>query len=404
MKKIFLLFVLFVGLRANAITTQYRFVSAKWESKIGIVKMDGKTDGWMSNKDATDYNAGYHDAQGQLYSAGVGVKTSTTTAGATSLLSFQKVTRVTVNYCQNSSKGKGAINVWVGDSTTMQTTTITRPEKSGEGVYNRDLEYNFSELDGNVSFSVDCTENGIYINTITIEAVNGSEDNPDVSEKILWIVTDPDELKTGDVVMFGVADASIKEVMSYYDEYNSQNNIYSASGVYDEHRVMLGRQEDFLYTIERYDSVVAFIDAGGAYLVASGGNPTKGNNNYLTIWNNPISPSYGNYGLWRITVDDERNATIESMGVSRSKYIQYNPNKTAGHAIFACYATPNSFVKPRLYKLGGNNRTGIDDANENSNFNSSANSNCVYSLSGQRVDANYKGFIIKGNKKFLNIQ
>ena len=161
-----LIITLFTCIGIHAVTTTYTFINSAWGSRIGLATLDGKTDGWVSNKNASDgYNAGYTDAQGRLYSCGVGVKTSTTGAGATSVLTFSNVTKITVNYCQNSSKGRGAINIRVGAGN-PQTLTVNKPTESGQGVYNRDYSFYFDNETGPVTFSVDCSENGIYINTI----------------------------------------------------------------------------------------------------------------------------------------------------------------------------------------------------------------------------------------------
>ena len=65
--------------------------------------MPGTTDGWICDKEASSYDAGRTYADGSLNSAGVSVKTSSSGAGATSVLPFDNVRRVTINFCQNSS-------------------------------------------------------------------------------------------------------------------------------------------------------------------------------------------------------------------------------------------------------------------------------------------------------------
>ena len=372
-KKLFSILVsLLATINMWAITTTYTFVGTDWKSRIGTVTLDGKTDGWKANMPATDYNAGYTDADGRLYSCGVGVKTGTTGAGATSVLSFTNITSITVNFCQNTSKGKGQINMKVGDGT-AQSFTISKPEK-GQGQYNRDTTFVFDGETGNVTFSVDCTENGIYINTITINADNGSIHNPDVSDDVMWVVTDPSELQTGDLVMFGVSDPNVNLVMGYFNEEKSKNNIRAEKATYSKDRTMVNRSSIlYEYMVERVGDKVAFSDASGWYLVANGGNPNKGNNNYLTVWDKYTSDSYGDYGLWNISIDDNWAATIKSAGVSRSNTIMYNPNKTAGTDIFACYADTASYTLPVIYKLHGNNSGGFDiqagDADGNGSIN-----------------------------------
>ena len=109
-KKIFTFILLFLGsVSLYAGVTTYTFTSLKWASMVDAAVCDGITDGWISDKDATEYNAGRTAADGRLYSCGVGVKTGTSGAGATSVQTFEEVRRITVNFCQNSSKGKGTL-------------------------------------------------------------------------------------------------------------------------------------------------------------------------------------------------------------------------------------------------------------------------------------------------------
>ena len=112
MQRVLLLCSLFfVSLSISAGVTTYTFTSKKWTSKVEAVTCDGKTDGWLCDKEAYEYMNGRVDAQGRLYSQGVSVKTSTTGAGATSVVVFEEVRRITFNFCQNSSKGRGTIYV-----------------------------------------------------------------------------------------------------------------------------------------------------------------------------------------------------------------------------------------------------------------------------------------------------
>ena len=112
-KYLFCLLLVLSPLALMAGITTYTFTSVSWGSKVGSTVCDGTTDGWVSDKDASDYSSGYTDAQGRPYSKGVSVKTGTTGAGATSVLEFADVRRVTFNFCQNASKGRGVIYVQV---------------------------------------------------------------------------------------------------------------------------------------------------------------------------------------------------------------------------------------------------------------------------------------------------
>ncbi|MBQ0085787.1 MAG: hypothetical protein KBS65_06060 [Prevotella sp.] len=331
---ILLIFCVTVGI--DAATTTYVFTSATWKSKVGTVVTDAKTDGWVCNKEATDYNEGRTDAKGALYSRGVGVKTGTTGAGCTSVITFNKVRKVIVNFCQNASKGKGSINISVGGNT--KSITVTKPEVSGEGVYNRDAELVFGEESGQVTMSVDCTENGIYINTITIKADNGSPNNPSVTGRVFKLVTDATQLKDGDEVFFGVAKPDVNYVMGIWDESFSKNNIAAVKARYDEDRQVVTAGEEYSYMVERHGDSIAFLDIYNWYLVASGGNPNRGANNYLTVWDKYRSENYGNYGLWNVQISADGKAVVKSYGKSRSNLIQFNPNASNSKPIFACYA------------------------------------------------------------------
>ena len=114
--------------------TTYTFTSIDWKSQVGATKCDGKTDGWVCDKEAHSYSDGYTDAQGRPYSRGVSVKTSTSGAGATSVVTFEGVRSVDINFCQNTSKGKGSIFVQIGNNTPYEL-IINRPPK-GVGQYN----------------------------------------------------------------------------------------------------------------------------------------------------------------------------------------------------------------------------------------------------------------------------
>ena len=131
---------------------------------------------------------------------------------------------------------------------------------------------------------------------------------------------------------------------------DSRNNIYPMKATYNADHTIVNGVEGAIYTVETYEGGVAFMDCYGYYLVASGGNPNRGNNNYLTTWDNYISPSYGNYGVWDVTVHDDMTMTVKSRGNSRSNVIMYNPNKQAGHDIYACYADTASYTRVSVYR------------------------------------------------------
>ena len=317
--------------------TTYTFTSLKWASKVGATVCDGTTDGWVSDKDATEYAAGRTDAEGRLYSCGVGIKTGTTGAGATSVQSFTDVRRITFNFCQNSSRGKGTIYVQVGDNT-PDSIVVTKPKASGEGVYNRDSIVSFTTpQSGKIKFWVKCAENGIYINTISIRSTSGG--SSPFTMDTYQLVTDVAQLEDSDQVIFGVYKEGVNYIMGYYDEWESVNNIHAIKGRYSADRMQVDANESAIYTLRKADlnghACYIFQDElryEEAYLVASGGQ-TK---NRLALWTDVVSEkSYGNYGYWDIAIENVGEAVITNLGNSLAKIIQYNASNNP--TLFACY-------------------------------------------------------------------
>ncbi len=339
MKKILLLGLWsIVPMFLNAGITTYTFTSKSWASKIDATVCDGVSDGWICDKEAYDYSSGRQDAEGRLYSQGVSVKTSTSGAGATSVQSFENVRRITVNFCQNASKGKGVIYFQVGENT-PDSIVVRKPAESGKGVYNRDSIVTISTpKSGKIKFWITCTENAININQITIRSSSGAL--PIFSMDSYQLVTDVTQLQDSDQVIFGVAKAGCNYIMGYFDEWVSVNNIHAIAGHYSADRMTVEPDDRAIYTlwITELDGKKAYVFQDElryeeAYLVASGGK-TK---NRLALWNNVVDEkTYGNYGFWDIQIENGGEAVITNMGNSVAKIIQYNAMNTP--TIFACYA------------------------------------------------------------------
>ena len=339
MKKFFILCVIcFLPFYLSAGVTTYTFTSLKWASKVGATVCDGSTDGWICDKEATEYAAGRTDASGRLYSCGVGVKKGTSGAGATSVIAFEDVRRITFNFCQNSSNGKGTIFVKIGDNEPMSI-TVNKPAASGQGVYNRDSVISLStSQSGKIKFWVECTENGIYINTISIRSSSGG--SSPFTMDTYQLVTDVTQLEDSDQVIFGVYKEGVNYIMGYFDEYESANNIHAIKGRYSSDRSQVDADDRAIYTLRKADlnghACYIFQDElryEEAYLVASGGQ-TK---NRLAVWTDVVSEkSYGNYGFWGITIENGGEAVITNLGNSKAKIIQYNASNNP--TLFACYA------------------------------------------------------------------
>lgn len=353
MKRVVSIFILVWFLMcANAGVRTYQFVSASWGSKTLGGTCDQQTDGWTCDKAAYDYAAGYINAAGQPYSAGVGVTTGTSNAGATSILSFTGVTEVAFNYCQNSSKGRGAIYVQVGNNP-ADSIVITKPA-SGTGTINRDTTLVLSaSYDGQVKFWVRCTENRITIASITITATAAGDSQQ--TDYVYRRVHSTSELQDGDIVVLACPSQGM--LMGYYDETVSRNNIHAKRCTFAQGGEICYANEDAWYSLEvstlNGQTVYAFRNEAYIddwYLVATGGNPSNGDNNYLTEWNHCYDEkAYGNYGYWSISFAGD-SAIICNQGNSRSRYIQYNPNKANSKPLFGCYPSPYLFG-PHIYRL-----------------------------------------------------
>ena len=317
--------------------TTYTFTSKDWKSKVDATVCDGKNDGWISDKEAYEYSQGYTDASGRIYSRGVSVKTSTSGAGATSVVVFEDVRMIDINFCQNASKGKGSIFVQVGENPAYEL-VINRPPKS-QGQYNRDTTLQIAiPQSGKVRFWVDCSENAININTLSIRSSNGGS-SPFTTETY-QLVTAVEQLHDNDQIIIGVHHPQVTKIMGYFDESVSQNNIHAIAGKYSDDRMQVAPNDEAIYTLHatQLNGKQAFyiedsIRYGGAYLVANGGK-TK---NRLALWDKLYDDkTYGNYGYWDISIANDGEATIKNLGNSVGKYLQYNASNNP--TLFACYA------------------------------------------------------------------
>lgn len=324
-------------LHSYAGITTYTFTSKDWKSKVNATNCDGTTDGWVCDKEAYEYSDGYTNAQNRIYSRGVSVKISTSNAGATSVVTFEEVRGIDINFCQNASKGKGSIFVQVGENTPHEL-VINRPQKS-MGQYNRDTTLQIATAEtGKIRFWVTCTENSININTLSIRSNNGGS-SPFTTDTY-QLVTDISQLQDSDQIIIGVQDPTVNNIMGYFDEEVSSNNIHAIRGKYSEDRMQVAADDNAIYTLHKTElngEVAFYIEDNVryecAYLVANGGQ-TK---NKLALWDKLYdSKTYGNYGYWNINIAQNGEATIMNLGNSKGKYLQYNASNNP--PLFGCYA------------------------------------------------------------------
>ena len=331
------IFTCVVLLHSYAGITTYTFISKDWKSQVNATTCDGKTDGWVCDQEAYEYSNGYTNAQNRIYSRGVSIKTSTSNAGATSVVTFEEVRGIDINFCQNASIGKGSIFVQVGENTPHEL-VINRPKKS-MGQYNRDTTLQIATAEtGKIRFWVTCTENSININTLSIRSNNGGS-SPFTTDTY-QLVTDISQLQDSDQIIIGVQDPTVNNIMGYFDEGKSQNNIHAILGKYSEDRMQVAADDNAIYTLHKTElngEVAFYIEDNVryecAYLVANGGQAK----NKLALWDKLYdSKTYGNYGYWNINIAQNGEATIMNLGNSKGKYLQYNASNNP--PLFSCYA------------------------------------------------------------------
>ena len=332
-----------LALNIQAGITTYTFKSVSWTSD--------PAGGWVCDKEASAYDAGRIYADGTLHSAGVSVKTSSSGAGATSVLSFTDIRRIIVNFCQNASDGRGVIYMQVGENE-PDSIIVTKPVESGTGHANRDSVFFFTTpKTGKIKFWVTCTHNAININSISIRSASG--ESPVFTQDSYQLVTNINQLQDSDQIIIGVCKEGVNKIMGYFDEGVSQNNIHAITGKYSADRTTVAANDNAIYTLRtaELDGHPGFIIQDEvryeeAYLVASGGK-TK---NRLALWTSVYDPNtYGYYGLWDISIATDGAATIKSLGNSEGKYIRYNA--TNNPPLFGCYDDPSKQTNVAIYRL-----------------------------------------------------
>ena len=141
--------------------TTYTFTSKSWADA---------TSSWTSGKAGNQFQDG----------RGVQVTSGASGANATTNSSFSDVSGIEVVYSTNASKGKGSIVVQVGTGS-AKTFNVTPV-----GTTDTSASFSFSPTEtGAVKLTVNCTENSIYIKSVTITTGGGSGpstvDTPEIS-------------------------------------------------------------------------------------------------------------------------------------------------------------------------------------------------------------------------------
>ncbi len=184
---------------------------------------------WNATNDSGDAANWDATQDGANFTSGQGVKISTNESGVTATCpnSYNKISKVVVSYCTNKSAGEGSVTISAGETSSSQDVT-----KDG-GTTTRDLTYSFDTAkSGNVSLTVTCITNAIYISSVAITY----EDGLTRSEKPVFSVTEGfyDEAQTislstttaGAKIYYKINDAS--DYSTYSDPISlSEEGIYT---------------------------------------------------------------------------------------------------------------------------------------------------------------------------------
>lgn len=329
MKRIIILLltvVSFCGLQAGI--TTYTFKAENWTSN--------PADGWVSDKDGESFES--------TYQKGVKVTANYSGAGATSVNTFTNVRRITLNYA-TTTKGAGSFRIQVGENTPIDTTvTVTTSNKDMTIVLP-------ASQTGKIKFTVNCSKNSIWLYQVIIRSEDGV--SPAFTQDMFKLVTSVGQLQDSDQIIIGVHKEGVNKIMGYFDEDVSQNNIHAINGKYSADRTTVEANDYAIYTLrtapEKGKSAYYIQDELRyelAYLVASGGQ-TK---NRLALWTSLVDDkTYGDYGYWNISIAADGAATIQNLGNSLGKYLQYNA--TNNPTLFGCYPTENSQTPVAIYRL-----------------------------------------------------
>ena len=129
---------------------KYTFTSKDWAATL-----NGETADWVNDKSGSGTEA-----------RGISIQNTATGAGATSPVSFNTISNITLSLSK-SSNGVGSVDVYVGTTKVATQSTFTTTA----------TEYSFpvNNLSGTVSFVVNCTRSTIYVRDIAITALGISD-------------------------------------------------------------------------------------------------------------------------------------------------------------------------------------------------------------------------------------
>lgn len=139
----------------------YRFINKSWKAVLD----DGTSADWLCKKEGLEF----YEAKGVQVTKGY------SGAGATSPCIFKNVCNVVVKYATNTSSGAGSIDIKVGTETFKSDKNIT----TEGGVSLREITYtptSVSAIDGDVTLTVNCSTNSIYVYSVTVNCAASEED------------------------------------------------------------------------------------------------------------------------------------------------------------------------------------------------------------------------------------
>ena len=137
----------------------YVFTSKDWAAKIGSTVAN-----WTSNKDGAGFS-----------NNGIQVTTKASGANGTSPISYNNISQIVVTYNTNTSKGKGTLDVKIGDNAaTTNDWQYSGTENGTSANFTSTFDYP-SPQSGKVTLTANTTTNSIYVVSIKIITSAGGE-------------------------------------------------------------------------------------------------------------------------------------------------------------------------------------------------------------------------------------
>lgn len=320
----------------------------------------------------------------QFQNQGVQITTGFSGAGVVSADEFESVTAIRVKYCTNGSSGVGNMVVTVGDNTSH---TIALSKDGGTTLRDLTLLINPAE-EGTVTVSFTCTNNSLYINSLTIVGVKKGvvpPTPPTVAKKYARVTTAPTNWCGTYLLYCPAAKGVMNGALSSSEIDATTGNILAVESPNIVGDTIYGIEEvnDATFYIESYDGAYSIYSVKNEYYLGLGASSQSGLSRSTTA----SADTKLNITL---TSDGSAKLEVANSTVSPKPYLQYNADASR----IRFYKSAQSAIQ--LFHL-----VGEDDPTVGVQTQVTTATGVMYNVMGQRVDHEYKGIVIVDGKKYL---